>query len=490
MFNKLWKLFKNTIVYGTQDVLEMAIGFFLIPVYTAFLSPDEYGIISLMTLLISVLTTLYLTGQHGAAVRFYHQYRDLIEEQKKYFGSILIFLLVIPLFFSFLLILWGNTLFDIVFKEVAFLPYGMLAVVTAYFAVVTRLQKSFWIASESTQKYVGFAVGKFLLSMLLIIFFVVFLKWGAYGKLLGGVIAGGIFWLIAVFLLFRFIIVNISVKNLKDSLDYGLPLIPHMLAGTILTLSDRYMLEIFTDLTQVGLYSLGYKLGSIALFMTAAFDKAWSPFFFTFADRKDAKNLFPKVATYIFCFSIFLTFLLSLFAEEIVIVLADPKYYEAYKVIPIVALGVLLKCFYFIPVKAIFYHKKTKIIPLLTGLAALVNIGLNLLFIPLYGIIGAAWATVGGYLVMLITVVLISQRLFYIKYEVSRLLKGLLVIVSTYSFSLIFSYTSLVNDSFLLSILFKMLLVVISILVLYLLGFFDKREIGKMKEILFKRKIG
>jgi O-antigen/teichoic acid export membrane protein len=484
LFKQLTGLFKNTLLYGMQDILEKVVAFCLIPVYTAFLTPDEYGIISVMTLVISVLSIIYISGQHGSALRYYYQYKEYPDRQRAMLGSIFTYLLLFPLLVSLVLLVWGGDLFHALFQDIAFFPYGALSVVTAYFLVVPQLQLTVWMASESPRQHVVFSAGRLVLSTSLILIFVAGFRWGAFGKLLGAVIGNGVFWAVAAVFLLKHAGLKISGQELKRSLSYGLPLVPHLLAGLILTMSDRYMLEYMVGLAEVGIYSLGYNLGSIMLFLSGAFDKAWFPFYFSAVDDEEKKALLPKIATYFVAFSLFVTLIISLFAREIVALMASPAYQAAYRVIPVVALGVFFNCIYLIPVKAFFYYKKTKYIPVLTGVAAVANIGLNLWLIPIYGMMGAAWATVASYFLMFVLVLHYSQKLFYINYEQNRVLSGAVVAIAVYLLNvLVFRH---VQVELWQALLIKAGLIIAGLPVLYRAGFFNQQEINKLKSIFVK----
>lgn len=482
MFEQLIRLLKNTFFYSTEDILEKAVGFFLIPVYTAYLIPEEYGIIVMMSTFVSVLSTFYISGLQGAAVRYYFYYEEP-EKRSSYYGALFTYLLIIPLFLSLPLLYFGEAIFSRAFQGIPFYPFGFMAVITAYFAGLLQLRLSLWVAGEKPLQTVIFNFSKFLLYLFLALFFVVGLRLGAYGKLLGGTITSGIFWLAGAIFLLKEVKPCISLDYIKKSLSFGLPLIPHTLALMVLSASDRYMLEYFMGLDHVGIYSLGYSLGSIIFFISLSFDKSWYPFFFSRVEKKEGKKIFSKIATYFFSFTMFATFILSIFAREIVSIMADPSYFEAYRVMPLVALGLMFNSFYLIPVKAVLYHNKTRLIPFITGAAALVNILLNLVMIPYMGIMGAAWATIVGYCFLFILVLIFSQGIYPINYEKKRLICFITVMGAAYAIYYAIFEHYLVNLSAVYMILLKGILVLLVLPVLYLLKFFEQEETDCLRRL-------
>jgi len=440
------KIIKNSAIYSLKDVFEKAAYLFLIPVYTTYLTPEEFGIVALIMMLVSIVSVFLGIGQPNALMRFYGDYS--YEEKQEYLGSVLLYLLVVPFIICALLLPAGNYGFKVFFKNIAFYPYGFLAILTAFFVGIPDLLLALWRVEEKAKLYVLLSLALFLSKEILALYLIIEAAWGAYGKLLGTAVAAGGFWLIVTIYLFKKIKrFKFSTTRLKQSLIFGVPLIPHILSAILLSVSDRYMLEYFTDLTQVGLYTLGYSLGSVSLFVIAGFGQAWGPFFYSMADKKEAPLLFSRIATYFFIVVSLVTLILILFSKEIVTLLASSSYQEAHSVIPVVALGTFFNCLYNIPIYILYYHRNTVTIPYITGTTAIANILLNLWLIPLYGMIGAAWATALSYCVMLVLVILISDKLFHIPYEFRRILSFSSIVLAVYIVNSFFLNT-LSNVSF------------------------------------------
>jgi O-antigen/teichoic acid export membrane protein len=477
------RIFKNSAIYSVKDVFEKAVYLLLIPVYTKYLTPEEFGTVSLMMMLASMITVFLGVGQPNALMRFYQDYQ--FEEQQEYLGSVMLYLLIIPFIICLLLFELGNTFFEVFFNQVIFYPYGFLAILIAYFACIPDLLLSLWRIQEKAKLYVLFALALFLSKEIISLFLIIQVALGAYGRLLGEAVVVGGGWLFVVIYFFNYIKrFTFSTTKLKKSLFFGLPLIPHILSAIILSVSDRYMLEHFTDLTQVGLYSLGYSIGSVALFVSTGFGQAWGPFFYSMADKQGAARLFSQIATYFFCLISVVSLALILFSKEIVGLLASSSYQDAYPVIPIVALGTFFNCLYNIPIYILYYYKKTSTIPYITVTAAIVNILLNLWIIPLYGMNGAAWATAISYLIMFVLVLIISDKLFHIPYEIGRMLMVIVTILAIYVVNSQFlGTTSSVSGT---AGLLKIGSLIALFPIWYITGFWTKSERESMKRMLCK----
>jgi len=475
------RILKNSAIYSVKDVFEKAAYLFLIPIYTTFLVPEEFGKVSLMLMLVSIVSVFLCIGQPNALMRFYYDFQS--EERQEYLGSVLLYLLVVPFTICVLLFSFGNSVFNLFFKNIEFVPYGFLAIVTAYFVVIPELLLALWRVKEKAKLYVLFSLVLFFSKELIALYLIIQVKWGAYGKLLGTAIAEGGSWLfVTIYLLKHIEKLKFSKTKLKQSLVFGLPLIPHILSAIILSVSDRYMLEHFTDLHQVGLYSLGYSIGSVALFVSTGFGQAWGPFFYSMADKKEAPQLFAQIATYFFGLVSLVTLALILFSKEIVSLLASSSYQEAHSVIPIVALGTFFSCLYNIPIYTVYFYKKTAAIPYITGTAAIVNILLNLWLIPVYGMIGAALATAISYGIMLVLVLIISERLFHIPYEICRILTVSAIVLTVYSVNnFLFNTLATITSA---AVLVKIGSIFAVLPLLYITGFWTMSEREAMNRYL------
>mgnify|MGYP003735858917 CR=1 FL=1 len=407
--------------------MEKILGLLLVPIFTTYMKPEDFGIVSLMTLLVSIVSFVFMAGLPNAIMRLYFEYKN--EDLNEVITGTLIYLLVVPLFMSLIFIKVGDQVFGLVLDTIPFYPLGFLSILTAYFYGIPQYLLALWRAQDKLKEYLIFSVVMSFFTTFLVIFFIVIKGWGGFGKILGGAIAGGIICVIGTAFLLKNFTPSFSLPKLKHSLAFGWPLVPHQLAVALLSLFDRYMLERFTDLSKVGIYSLGYSLGSIGLFVSAGFGQAWGPFFYSIAGNGDSPALFSRVTTYFFYFIGIVTLSLTLFAKEITALLASNLYQDANVVIPVVALGVFFYCLYTIPVYSLYFFKKTMLIPVVTGVAAAINIALNFFLIPAWGITGAAWATAISYAVMLLLVVAISQNLLRIPYEWPKMTIFTLVII-------------------------------------------------------------
>jgi O-antigen/teichoic acid export membrane protein len=210
---------------------------------------------------------------------------------------------------------------------------------------------------------------------------------------------------------------------LKRLLIFGLPLVPAYLAGWALTFSDRFFLERYADLKQVGIYAIGYSIASVLNMVMGWFNTAWLPYGYSVANQPDVKIFYARMLTYALTLFTLISLGLSLFAREVLTLLATPSYYGAARVVPLIALAYLFYEMNYMIAFGLDLTGKTSYYAPIVGIAAVLNIVLNFSLIPSFGMMGAAVSTVASYMVMPVMAYLIVRRFYPVPYEKGRLLK-------------------------------------------------------------------
>jgi O-antigen/teichoic acid export membrane protein len=459
-------------VYGLGSVTLKAIGFFLLPLYTRYLTPVDYGIIAVTGTLTSILTILYPLGLHGAATRFYFLAQSE-DERRRNNGTIWVVMTLVALIATVLLDRFGGLLFPLLFRDVPFSPYIRLAVWISFFSVLGLLPLAFFQVQERPVSYVLTTVSSTLLTIGLVINFVVFQRQGVYGYLRGTLLALVLFAVPYTIFTLRNAQITLRLNVLKACLAFSLPLVPHGLAGWVLALSDRVILQRFVPLEELGLYSLGYQFGIIMKLLATAVNFAWVPFLYK-TDSEAGEGAIPglvRLVTYYTMGLVVAALGVALFAKDLVILMTTPAFYSADRVAPWIIGGSLLNGLYFIPINFLFLRNRTGLIPLITVSSGLFNIGLNLWLAPRYGIMAAAWATFLSYGLMLILAWKLALRVYPIQYEYKRLGLIALTAISLYALGIQLQFDLIAVD-----LVMKGIIVLAYPFSLAILGFFTPTE--------------
>ena len=442
---------KNSSIYSIGDLSMKALSAIFLPLLTFYLTPSSLGVWSLSMTILTGLTTIFNLALHGAATRFFYDY-DLEHDRDQFndfMGTLLSWLLIWSSCLSVLFLLVGPFILESVLPQFPFWPYGACIIIMAFLGVLGSIPKALWAAAEKPKLFVSVSALGSGLDLLGSLFFVIGLRLDIAGLFLGKMISLTI--LAVVFLSYSIRSIGLAwhISHLKSALKFSLPLVPHLLAHWVLAMVDRLMIESYfsradvshshivgnigknTGLHAVGIYAVGYTFINILNTITVAVNRAWIPKFNRFYADESSRPFIAKSITYFLLVILAVGTTFSLFSPLIVKGFFASDYHQAAELTTVLCIGGIFQGMYFIYVAGIFYHKNTTLIPWVTMLSGLVNLGLNAWWIPRYGLIGAAWATVVGYACLCWGARWACRRFTYLPFEsrAQKLVIGLSFIV-------------------------------------------------------------
>ncbi len=478
MFEHLKRVAKHTVIYGVGGASAKFAAFLLIPVYTRHLTPADYGVLALTGVLSSVLHVVFGLGMYSALFKSYFE-TDVEGERRLVVTTGLVFLLSYSAVLSVVLIGASPIVSSLLLKSVARQYLIRLVVFTTFFDTCATIPFAVLRARERPVLYSAFALLKLLLGLGLAVYFVVVMQRGVAGILESMLITSSVTAVALLYGTVRRLSLRFSFAVLRRMISFGVPLMPSGLALWVLTLSDRYFLEHFSGLHDVGLYSLGYRFGMILnVVMVSPFIVAWSPLMLSVAKRKDCREIYSNVLTYFCMATLFVSLVVSVLAKDVIRLVATPPFYDAFKVVFLIAISYVLYGVFIIFTLGTTLTRNTKYVPLTTGGAAMVNIGLNLWFIPRYGMMGAAVATVFSYGLMTLAQYLVSQRLYEVSYQLNRVLKIVGTTIILYVLSVYVQTGHTAAD-----VAIRVLLICLFWPVVYALRVFTQSEVNRVKAI-------
>jgi len=425
---RLRAIASESVVYGLAGIISRFISVFLVPIYTRLFTPQDYGVLSLVASSIGVVSTLVVLGLDNSAHRWFWDTEDNLDRRRTIsswascqlvvatLAGLAIFAAAGPL---------GRLIVDrpdapLYFRISAFtLPLTVLGtIVTGWF----RMQRRPW----STTFY---ALGTNLLTVLLTLVFVVWLRWRLAGVYYAQVIGLAVGSIAAAFLLKDWIAPRFAdLARLRQMLRYSLPLIPAGIAYWVVGFADRYFVQAYKTTAEVGLYSVGSSLAAGVALATGAFQQAWGPFAFSIHGQADARETYATIFLYYLWAAGAMSAALSLFAPEILRVLTTSQYAGAATVVGILALSYVMIGLTYIAATGPALAKRTGPTGIAMVSAALLNIVLNFALVPTFGKVGSAVATLIAQSLTPIYLFYRSQQLYPIPY---RFRAGVLLVVAT-----------------------------------------------------------
>lgn len=399
------KAARSGVWYVLSNVMIRAVGLITAPVYTRLLTTSETGYANNFNNYVSIfyvvmgLCLIYSVGRaridyKGAE---FDRYLSAIQSLSSFFGIAVLILVSVFMPESGMLG-FPRTVVIILFAYLCLFPS------IDYMQYKLRFEYRY---KENIFISVFITVATVLLSVALILL----MPWDkGLGKILGTVIPSALTALCCYILILLKGRVLVNIKYWKYGLAIGLTMIPHGLALILLARIDVSMIQKLCDYSAVGLYTSGYTIGSLLMFVTNAVGNAWVPLF---NERLDAGDIDAirrdnKILMEAGCF---MTLCFIAAAPEIVKLLYAKAYHESMWVVAPVALGTLCQYFYTNYVNTELFYKKTALIAVNSCIAAAVNIGLNYFFIIRYGYIAAAYTTLAGYFILMILHYLTTTRI-------------------------------------------------------------------------------
>ncbi|MEI7626060.1 MAG: lipopolysaccharide biosynthesis protein [Actinomycetota bacterium] len=426
MYGYLKRLLKTGAAYQVAEAVAKIIALILLPIYTRYLTPADYGTADLLLTLVILVSIVGRLGVIEAFVRFYYVDDDQARRDRVARASTAI------VFITTTVICGLSALFAAQLSKLVlgFEDSTLWMITTLGLWSFTNLEMAYALlrVDEMTRIYIRASLINVGLTVGLSLWLVVGEGDGASGLLAGNFIAStvvlfGLWWKLR-----HRVGIRIDAPTLSPMLRFGLPTVPAEVSVFALNLIDRTYLYRVESPKVAGLYSLSIKLAAVVIFATRAFQYAWPPLAYSITDDNEAGRLYALVATYYVLVTGIIVAGLTLLGRWAVRLLAAPDFFDAFESLPWVSLGWAMYGLFLIFVVIAGRAKVTKRNFPAAAAGLVVNVGLLFLLVPTFGIAGAGAALCGAYLVMLILMYFLTRNLFTVGFEWIRLVQLIVVI--------------------------------------------------------------
>lgn len=421
------RLGKETLIYGTSTVLARLLNFCLVPFYTYYLLPGDYGIIATTFAVIALLNVIFLFGMDQSYLRFASEHAKKTNVFQHCFYGVLINGLIL----SILLWLFAKPFAALIGIGTSYAYLIHLAVWVLLLDVLNMIPFTKLRLERRPWYFAGVRTASIIVNVLGNIFFIAVLKKGIASILWANIFASLTSLLLLSPVVWKELLAHKPSfdKSLFNAmLRFAWPFVPSGLASLLISVIDKPILVHLVGLDQVGIYQANFKIGVFMMLLVSMFDQAWRPFFLAHANEPDAKKTFARVLT---CFAALGTwFLLGLsFLMPPIIQsnllgnfhLISPNYWSGMNVIPCVLTGYFFYGLYVNFMVGPVMTKKTRVLLWITLLGAATSITTNLTLVPHIGILGAGWAVALSYGAMALSLWRFTQKHYTVPYEYGKL---------------------------------------------------------------------
>ena len=408
------ELIKDMTKYLPAYIAPALVGLIAIPILTRLFPPEEYGLYVLVMATVSLLSSVAIGWLSESVIRFFPAYESKAK-LGEFYNTVLIFILISIVAMTLLFLGVLSFIEDNISANLASLM--RLGVLVFIATACLGTMQNFLRVKRQIGWFTSFSVWHRVAGLGIGIALVLLLHQGVDGLL------WGMFLSIAVILpLLYFLTIGkgtsirkgISLSMASEMARYGFPMIVGFLTFWLLSVSDRYILELFRGSQEVGIYSASYAIteGSLSLLL-GVFIVAAGPIAMQIWEKQGvpaSQEFLTKLTRYILLMSLPAAVGLSVLAKPIIHVFVAPDYYEGYRIIPLVASALFFSGVAYSFALIFSYIKKTYLFMILAVVAALLNIGLNFLLVPRYGYMAAAMTTLIAYSFYLLLIITVSRR--------------------------------------------------------------------------------
>jgi O-antigen/teichoic acid export membrane protein len=416
---ELRRLGKHSAIYGLGGLVQRILAVLLLPLYTRYLSPSDYGKVET---LIALTTVTGIVLRFGITSAFFRFYFDSPEPERRR--------LVLRTSFWFTMTMATAGLFAglALSGEISELLFGsdsdrelvMAAFVGLWAGMNYEQLTSLFRVEERSVAFVSASLANILLTIGATLILVVALEKGPIGVIVGNFT--GTLLVYAALVGYRREQLGLQLDRglLREMNRFGVPLMPTALFLWTTNFSDRLFLVGLADTTEVGLYSVGVRLASAMVLLLTAFRLAWPAFAYSIEDEREARRTYAFVLTYLVLLSTWVATGLALLSPWVVDWIAAPAFAESSRVVGPLAFSTVAFAGYVVVAIGVGRARRTQFNWVVTGAAAAVNVALNLLLIPPYGMMGAAIATIAAYTTMFAGMAWWAQRIYPVPYQWRR----------------------------------------------------------------------
>jgi O-antigen/teichoic acid export membrane protein len=410
------ELAKSIVIYGLSSSLGKFIGLFFVPIYTRIFSPEEYGIIDVISVTISFISILGILQLESAISRFYYSSKDSKERNSR-ISTAMWTTVFVSFSLVFILILLSDFISNIFFESS---EYAIIISIASFLIPLSNLFAIFTVIIRFLKKpghYTLIVLIQLAVTISVSVLMVVYLDKGIIGVFVGqlsglalGVLIGAIYLRGKIHFIF-------NMGYLKEMFQYSLPMVPAVAGGWINSNANRYVMIGYLSLSEIGLYAVALKIASVMKIVDSAIRMAWGPFFWETYERENHRVIFQRVSVIITMIIFTLVIVISLFSSNVLMILTPMKFHAASQYVGLVALAFGLNIINQTIGVGPGITKKTYYNTGIYFFSVTINIGALFLLVPQIGLLGVPISLFMSAIVLLILAWYFSERLYFIGFS-------------------------------------------------------------------------
>ena len=413
------KLGRQTLIYGLGFVLGRAASFVMLPIYTRFLTPADYGVLQLVQMTVEVAAILLAAGINNGVLRFYFKAPDDAQRQRVVATAFLL-LEAFNALTAAVLVGAAPRIADSVLGDPSLARLVHIAAASILFEACSIIPLLLAQAKQRAVFYTMVSAARLALQLGLNVLFLVILDYGVEGVLWSTLLTNVCMGAVLAFWMIRQVGLRTDGRTVRGLLRFGLPYRVTQMGTFVLTFGDRYFLKVFHDLTVIGLYSLAYPFGVLLMYLaTLPFMQAWNPQRFELAHRPRAERdaMYNQGLLYLSLLLVSVATGIALFVTPVLQIMSDEAFHSAARLVPVILAAYVMQSWTDVAELGIQVSERTEYATYATWISVIAILGLYVLLIPPLGGLGAAIATLASFTLRFVCFLAWSQRFWPVSYR-------------------------------------------------------------------------
>ncbi|WP_162011071.1 lipopolysaccharide biosynthesis protein [Streptococcus sp. S784/96/1] len=464
------KLFGNSMIYAICGIGVKCFSFFLIPIYTSYLTTADYGMTSIVGSFLTTSSFITALSLFSAVLRFYVDLKNDERQLRRFYGTIITFVFLFSIVVSIVLIIGKSLLLKYVLIDMDFYPTVMITIVSMIFYCQYSIYENILKSQQKATEYAIVMISYVILTVVLNLFFIIQLKMGGNGVLLANLLSYVIYF---IYFIGRLICTKqiefcIDKRLLKEALKYSIPIIPHNLSTQIAILISKILIGTTDTVAMVGLFSIASQFGNIADTIQGYVSTAYGPWFY---EQLSAKQ--EGITTHIRRVSNMLTLVIgffmlgiSLFSHDYIVLFLHKSYALAWIYVPLLVSVFLIKIIYYFYVEVLFFYKSaSRLLFIATLSSSFLNVIISYFSIQSFGVLGSIIADIIAMLVRVAIVVYISRKFSDVGLKLGDFIKNIGFILTMMIIGLSWTYMYYQTSFSILEFLYRCMIIVMYLMI-------------------------
>ncbi len=460
------KVVTNSFIFIVTRLILKAFNFFLIPLYTSYLSTTDYGMTNIASSFTSTVIILISLNLSFAVSRYYAEYSGDSVKIKKLFGTIINISVLLSIVFCILAFILNKSILNVFFIGFNFVPSYCIIIVSIPMQCVYSLYLDILCGMQDAKRSGIISILYCFINLLFTLYFLVNHRYGADGVFLSVAISYSIGAIWAFIDLYKrdLYVVCIDKTILKKILSYSIPIIPHSFSSSITQLLSKLFIGNVGTLSMVGLFGLAGHFGAIAETIQGGVSSAYQPWLYKELKeqkvgwKEQIKNIIPLLLWILGLLFI----ILSLFSQEAILLMASASYSSAWMIVPLIVIIYTIKTPYYFYVAVLFFYKKSsRYVFIISIISNIINIFFSYFFIMYWGMFGSVFADGIAMIVLISLVYRLSRNYEDINIRITLFIKYMLLVSGFIIIGILPSYTFFQHDLSFVNIIYKIGMILI-----------------------------